>query len=161
MDAQPDWLNPEEYQLIIAPSLKVAAELAASRGDPKLYKDLPSMLSLMFLVNELTVLYKEQWAVLDAMSSPSSLEAAAQATCTMVLAENNIDQKDSVLLVDALNRAYLQVSQAQVNERSKADILKAWDAIKNNEPAQFLALLEQGAKRFVIELDGWEKSRNA
>ena len=48
-----DGLLPEEYQQIVAPAMKAAADLAAARGDPYLFNDLPSMLTLMVLVLEL------------------------------------------------------------------------------------------------------------
>jgi len=157
---QPDWLSPEEYQMIVAPSLKVSAELAASRGDPKLYQDLPSMLCLMYLVNSLKDYYIDEWAVMSAMSSEVSLQKAPEAACMMVLTEGNVEKSQLGKMVDALNRAYQQVGDANITSEADADIKTAWEAMKRNDNAQFLLVLEQAAKKFVAALIRWEKTRN-
>ena len=156
---QPDWLSPEEYQMIIGPSLKVAAELAASRGDPTLFKDLPSMLCLMYLVSNLKDYYVDEWAVLSAMSSEASLQKAAEAACMMVLTEGNVDKAELSSMISSLNRAYQQVVDAKIMVDADVDIKRAWEAIKVSQHEQFLALLEQAAKKFVMTLDSWEKTR--
>lgn len=156
---QLDWLSPEEYQMIIGPSLKVAAELAASRGDPTLFKDLPSMLCLMYLVGHLKDYYVDEWAVLSAMSSETSLQKAPEAACMMVLTEGNVDKAELSSVISALNRAYQQVVDAQIMTEADVDIKRAWEAMKVSEHEQFLALLEQAAKKFIMNLDSWEKSR--
>ncbi|MGB0237891.1 MAG: hypothetical protein ACPG4B_04230 [Cycloclasticus sp.] len=157
---QAEWLSPEEYQIIIGPSLKVAAELAASRGDPTLFKDLPSMLCLMYLVNNLKDYYVDEWAMLNAMSSEASLQKAAEAACMMVLTEGNVDKAGLASMVSSLNRAYQQVEEAKITKDADVDIKRAWEAIKVSQHEQFLALLEQAAKKFVIAFDGWEKTRH-
>jgi len=157
---QPDWLSPEEYQMIVAPSLKVSAELAASRGDPKLYQDLPSMLCLMYLVNSLKDYYIDEWAVMSAMSSEVSLQKAPEAACMMVLTEGNVEKSQLGKMVDALNRAYQQVGDANITSEADVDIKTAWEAMKRSDHAQFLVVLEQAAKKFVAALNSWEKTRN-
>ena len=156
---QPDCLSPEEYQMIIGPSLKVAAELAASRGDPTLFKDLPSMLCLMYLVSHLRDYYVDEWAVLNAMSSETSLQKAPEAACMMVLTEGNVAKAELNSMIHSLNRAYQLVSDAQIMKEAEVDMQRAWEALKVSQHEQFLALLEQAAKKFVIALDRWEKSR--
>lgn len=156
---QPDWLSPEEYQIIIGPSLKVAAELAASRGDPTLFKDLPSMLCLMYLVSHLRDYYVDEWAVLNAMSSETSLQKAPEAACMMVLTEGNVAKAELNSMIHSLNRAYQLVSDAQIMKEAEVDMQRAWEALKVSQHEQFLALLEQAAKKFVIALDRWEKLR--
>lgn len=159
-EISPDWLSPEEYQMIVAPSLKVAAELAASRGDPKLFQDMPSMLCLVYLVTRLKDYYTEEWAVMSAMSSENSLQKAPEAACMMVLAEGNVDKSQLALMIDALKRAYQQIIDAEVTNDADDDVKRAWAAVTRNEHEQFLALLEQAAKKFVIALTAWEKTRN-
>ncbi|MEW4981568.1 MAG: hypothetical protein AB1Y26_12130 [Cycloclasticus sp.] len=156
---QPDWLSPEEYQMIVAPSLKVAAELAASRGDPTLLQDLPSMLCLMHLVTSLRKYYVDEWAVLSAMSSEESLQRAPEAACMMVLTEGNVGKAEMSSMISSLNRAYQQILDAAIMADADADIKRAWEAMKLSEHEQFLALLEQAAKKFVIGIDAWEKGR--
>ncbi len=156
---QPEWLSPEEYQMIVGPSLKVTAELAASRGDPTLFKDLPCMLGLMHLVNQLKNYYIDEWAVLSGVSSETSLQKAPEAACMMVLTEGNVAKAELNMMISSLNRAYQQVLDAQIMEQADMDIKRAWEAIKTSQHEQFLALLEQAAKKFVIALDSWEKVR--
>ena len=40
-------LTPAEYQLLAAPALQVAAEMAAQRGDPHLYNDMADRKSVV------------------------------------------------------------------------------------------------------------------
>ena len=159
LNKQPDWLSPEEYQMIVAPSLKVSAELAASRGDPKLFKDLPSMLCLVHLVTSLKDLYQDEWGVMTTMSSETSLEQAPEAACMMVLTEGNVDKSQLGLMIDSLTAAYQQVMTAGITEECDVDIKRAWEAMKGGEYEQFLALLEQSAKTFVMVLETWERTR--
>lgn len=156
---QPDWLSPEEYQMIVAPSLKVAAELAASRGDPKLFKDLPSMLCLMYLVSHLKDYYVDEWALVSGMSSEESLHKAPEAACMMVLTEGNVGKSDVGSMIDALNRAYKQIASDNVFDAANVDLKRAWESMKKSEHEQFLAQLEQAAKKFVQSLIQWEKAR--
>ena len=157
---QPDWLSPEEYQMIVAPSLKVVAELAASRGDPKLFQDMACMLCLIHMVNELKRYYVDEWAVMSAMSTEASLQSAPEAACMMVLTEGNVDKAELGPMISSLNRAYKLVTEADISEACNTDIKRAWEAMKKNDYEQFMALLEQSAKKFVLALDGWEKARN-
>ena len=156
---EPNWLNPEEYQIIVAPSLKVAAELAASRGDPKLYQELPSMLCLIYLITRLRDLYIDQWGVLNTMSSDISLAEAPQAACAMVLAEANVEQSDAATLLHALARAYSQVIEADICHSADEVILQAWEAMKKGDNEQFIAQVEQAAKKFVAAVVQWEQVR--
>ena len=159
-NSQPDWLSPEEYQMIIAPSLKVAAELAASRGDPTLFKDMASMLCLIHMVSRLRDYYVDEWAVMSAMSSDTSLQKAPEAACMMVLTEGNVDKAEVVTMVSSLNRGYDMLIDAGITAACDVDIKRAWEAMKTNEAEQFMVLLEQSAKKFVMALDGWEKTRH-
>jgi len=157
---EPDWLSPEEYQMIVAPSLKVCAELAASRGDPTLLQDLPSMICLMHLVTRLRNYYVDEWAVVSTMSSEESLQQAPEAACMMVLTEGNVGKDELPSMIDSLNKAYLMVKSAEVDAVTDNDIQQAWACIKESKHEQFLALLEQAAKKFVIAIDGWERARH-
>lgn len=159
LNNEPNWLNPEEYQMIIAPSLKVSAELAASRGDPKLYKELASMLCLMHLATSLRELYVNEWGVMGAMSSEASLAEAPHAACAMVFAEGGVELDTAGTMLEALERAYQQVIEAGLARECDEYIQQAWAAMKEGENEQFLALIEQGAKTFAVTVDSWEKTR--
>jgi hypothetical protein len=157
---QPDWLSPEEYQMVVAPSLKVSAELAASRGDPKLFQDLPSMLCLMYLVTSLKNFYIDEWAVLSAMSSEESLGKSPEAACMMVFTEANVGKDELGPMMSSLSRAYTMVIEGGVNENADVDLSLAWECMKKSEHEQFFAHLEQAAKKFVIAIDAWERARH-
>ncbi|MBL4783734.1 MAG: hypothetical protein JKX92_15985 [Porticoccaceae bacterium] len=157
---QPEWLSPEEYQIIVGPSLKVSAELAASRGDPKLYQDLACMLCLMHLVSRLKDFYVDEWAVMSAMPNEELLQKAPGAVCIMVLMEGHPDKNQTGAMVESLTRAYQKVIDANIMADTDIEIQRAWQAIKESKHEQFLALLEQAAKKFVMVLDGWERTHN-
>ena len=146
--------------MIVAPSLKVSAELAASRGDPKLFQDLASMLCLIHLISSLKEFYIDEWAVMSAMSNEGSLRKAHEAACMMVLTEANVDKSELVGMMNSLNRAYHQVVEADITFESDLEIKRAWCAIKKNQCEQFLVVLEQAAKKFVQAFDSWEGKRN-
>jgi predicted transcriptional regulator len=78
----------------------------------------------------------------------------------MVLSEANVAKGELAAMMSSLNRAYQQVVDAAITLESDQDIKRAWDAIKKNQHEQFLVLLEQAAKKFVLALDGWERARN-
>jgi len=161
LDVEQDtsWLHPEEYQMIVAPSLKVAAELAATRGDPKLYQDMPSMLCLIHLVKTLADFYREEWAALESMSSEQSLTDAPMASCAMVLAEGGVDQSHAGNLLSALERAYQQIDEAGLTQAVNIEIHLAWRAMTESRFEQFMAMLEQAAKKLVGSIEAWEKTR--
>jgi len=94
------------------------------------------------------------------MSSEVSLQKAPEAACMMVLTEGNVEKSQMGKMVDALNRASQQVGDANITSEADADIKTAWEAMKRNDNAQFLLVLEQAAKKFVAALIRWEKTRN-
>lgn len=145
--------------MIVAPSLKVSAELAATRGDPRLFQDLPSMLCLMHLVSALSALYQDEWAVIESMSSEESLRDAPAAACAMVLAEGGLEQAQAAPILSALRAAYRQIEEAGLTQAVNIDIHLAWRAMTESRFEQFMALLEQAAKKLAGSIDAWEKSR--
>ncbi|ORU89639.1 MAG: hypothetical protein A6F71_01330 [Cycloclasticus sp. symbiont of Poecilosclerida sp. M] len=145
--------------MIVAPCLKVAAELAASRSDPKLFKDLPSMLCLMHLIESLGALHIKQKAQLNPMLNQAAISKAPKAACMMVLAEGGVDKEQSASLISSLALAYKKVLEAELTKACDDEIHKAWAALKDGSQEQFLALLEQAAKKFVVALDSWERTR--
>lgn len=145
--------------MIVAPSLKVAADLAATRGDPKLFQDLPSMLCLMHLVSTLSSLYQDEWAAMESMSTEDSLRDAPMAACAMVLAEGGVEQSQAGPILSALSKAYQQIDEAGLTQAVNIEIHLAWRAMTESRFEQFIALLEQAAKKLALSIDGWEKSR--
>lgn len=145
--------------MIVAPSLKVAAELAATRGDPKLFQDLPSMLCLMHMVSTLSAFYQDEWAVMESMSSEAALRDAPMAACAMVLAEGGLDQSQAGPILKALQAAYAQIDKAGLTQAVNIEIHLAWRAMTESRFEQFMALLEQAAKKLTVSIDSWEKSR--
>ncbi len=152
-------LKPEEYQAIIGPALHAAADTAAARGDPDLYNDIASMLTLMTLVRDLGDLYQHQWGALGQISSPALFAAAPQAACVIVLQEQELGDDAIVMMVEALNRAEQMVRDDNLLGQERVEVQKAWDAHleKNTELAH--AHLKQAAKLCVALIDKWEFSR--
>jgi hypothetical protein len=77
----------------------------------------------------------------------------------MVLTEGNVAKSELGSMISALNRAYQQVKAEDVCIAADVDLKSAWEAMKKGEHEQFLAQLEQAAKKFVQSLNRWEKVR--
>ena len=107
-ESVPGLLTPVEYQLLAAPALQAAAEVAAQRGDPHLYNDMASMLALLGTVTALTHAYLQQ--PLPADSSPHEvLEIAPLSVCALVFTESGLDAAEVEQCLRALSQAYLKL----------------------------------------------------
>ena len=154
-----DSLLPEEYQSVIAPALKAAADLAAARGDPYLFNDLPSMLSLMVMVRGLADRYQDQWGPLGQISPIEVFNQAPVAACVMVLNEYEVDEDSTVAMTAALKAAQDKLFEDKVFGAESAQIQKAWSAILDNKTELASAHLRQAATITAAAVDKWEASR--
>ena len=152
-------LLPEEYQSIVAPALKAAAELAAARGDPYLFNDLPSMLSLMVMVKGLADRYQDQWGALGQNSPLSVFKQAPIAACIMVLNEYEVDEDSINAMTSALKAALEKLTSDQVFGAESAQIQKAWNALLEKKSELAAAHLRQAATITAAAIDKWEESR--
>jgi hypothetical protein len=157
---QEDALSSTEYQMIVAPSLKVAAELAARRGDPTLQADLPAMLALIYLVTGLAGFYREEWADLSGGANKEALQAAPMAACVMVLKQAGLDEAASNQCQQALQGAYKLTIDAELGWTAKGHIETAWRHITNDKRDLALASLNSAAEQLVAAIEVWESSRS-
>ena len=157
--SQTDGLLPEEYQVVIAPAMQAAADLAAARGDPYLYNDLPCMLTLMVLVRDLADLYQDQWGALGQTSTSALFTAAPKAACVMVMTEYEIETSSIQSMIVALERAHEQLMRDNVFGPERVQIQKAWDARNANNMETANAFMRQAAAATASAIDSWEKNR--
>lgn len=153
-------LSPTEYQFIVAPSLKVAAELAAKRGDPTLHGDLSSMLALIFLINGLSRFYQDEWADLAGKSDEQALREAPMAACVMVLKQAGLEGQAIKQCLMALDGAYQQILEQKLGWTAESYIETAWRHITNEQRDLALAALASAAAQLVNAIDEWEGSRD-
>ncbi|RLA24161.1 MAG: hypothetical protein DRQ61_01745 [Gammaproteobacteria bacterium] len=158
---QENALNSTEYQMIVAPSLKVAAELAARRGDPTLQADLPVMLALIYLVTGLAGFYREEWADLSGGTNEKALKSAPMAACVMVLKQAGLDEVSTNQCQQALQGAYQQTLDAELGWTAEGHIETAWRHMTNDKRDLALASLNSAAEQLVAAIEIWESSRSA
>ena len=156
-----DGLLPEEYQQVVAPALKAAADLAAARGDPYLFNDLPSMLTLMVLVKGFADRYQDQWGALGQISAREVFHQAPQAACVMVLSEYEVDPMSVQQMIGALENAFETLHGDQVFGAESVQVQKAWDAQLQDKPDLCAAYLRQAATTAASAIDAWESKRHA
>ena len=156
-----DGLLPEEYQQVVAPALKAAADLAAARGDPYLFNDLPSMLALMILVKGLADRYQDQWGALGQTSAREVFEQAPEAACVMVLTEYEVEPSSVQHMLGALKNAFATLLADNVFGGESALVQKAWEAQLQDKPDLCAAYLRQAATTAAAAIDAWEQKRQA
>lgn len=151
-------LTPVEYQLLAAPALQAAAEVAAQRGDPHLYNDMPSMLALLGTVTALTHAYLE--LPLSAGASPREvLEAAPLAVCALVFTESGMEAPAVQQCLKALSSAYLQLLRQSVLGPQEALVEKAFSELMDGQRPAGLQSLRQGVMAMARAIDAWEAAR--
>ncbi len=149
-------LKPEEYQAVIGPALHAAAEVAAARGDPDLFNDLPSMLALMTLTHDLADLYQHHWGALGQLSPPDVFEAAPIAACVIVLQEQKLEHDSITTMTASLEKANVILREESLLGMERVEVQKAWDAFleKNTELAH--THMKQAARIVANIIDTWE-----
>lgn len=154
-----DGLLPEEYQVVVAPSMQAAAELAAARGDPYLFNDIACMLTLMVLVRDLADLYQDHWGALGQTSPAATFAAAPMAAVVMVLSEYDLDDDSVTSMSTALERAYTQLSAADVFGPERVQVQQAWNARLEDKIPSAAAYMRQAATQTANAIDAWEAAR--
>jgi len=150
-------LTPAEYQLLAAPALKVAVELAAQRGDPHLYNDMASMLALLGMVGALTHAYLEEDAP-NASPRPL-LEAAPLAVCALVFTESGLEASQVDDCLRALSAAYLQLLRQGALGPQDAYVDKAYGELQSGRRGAGLQSLKLAAQAMAKAVDVWEARR--
>ena len=151
-------LTPVEYQLLAAPALQAAAEVAAQRGDPHLYNDMASMLALLGGVTALTHAYLQQDLPVEA-SPRAELERAPLAVCALVFTESGLEAPEVEQCLRALSQAYLKLLKEGVLGPQEALIEKAYVELMAGERATALQSLRFGMLAMAKAVDAWEQGR--
>ncbi|HEX7965891.1 MAG TPA: hypothetical protein VF651_09255 [Gammaproteobacteria bacterium] len=153
-------LTPVEYQLLAAPALQAAAEVAAQRGDPYLYNDMASMLALLGGVTTLTHAYLQQDLPVEA-SPRAELERAPLAVCALVFTESGLEAPEVEQCLRALFQAYLKLLKEGVLGPQEALIEKAYVELMAGKRAAALQSLRFGMLAMAKAIDMWEAARAA
>lgn len=153
-----DSLPATEYHLIVSPALQVAAELAATRGDPDLYNDMASMLALMALVQGLADCYL-RGQTNNAGAIQMAVEAAPVGACVMVLNRGELTQEQVNECVWALNAATRQLLESGVVGPERKLVEKAWMKLAEDDREEAGEWLKRAAAGIVSAIDQWEQSR--
>ena len=151
-------LTPVEYQLLAAPALQAAAEVAAQRNDPHLYNDMASMLALLGTVTALTHAYLQQPLVAEA-SSREALEVAPLSICALVFTESGLEAPEVQQCLRALSQAYLQLLKEGVLGPQEGLVEKAFDQLMAGDRVSALQTLRQAAQAMTRAIDAWEAAR--
>lgn len=151
-------ITPVEYDLLAAPALQAAAEVAAQRGAPHLYNDMPCMLALLGTVTALTHAYLEQPLANEA-SPKASLESAPLAVCALVFTESGLEAPQVEECLRALSRGYLQLLKAGVLGPQEGLVEKGFDQLLAGQRPAALHSLHQGVQAMARAVDGWERGR--
>jgi len=151
-------LTPVEYQLLAAPALQAAAEMAAQRNDPHLYNDMASMMTLLGTVTALTHAYLQQPLPAEA-SSREVLEVAPLSICALVFTESGLEALEVQQCLRALSQAYLQLLKAGVLGPQEGLVEKAFDELMTGDRVSALQTLRQAAQAMTRAIDAWEAAR--
>ena len=154
-------LTPEEYQLLAAPALETAAQLAAQRGDPHLFNDMPTMLALLGMVSALTYAHLERVSSLPEASTRATLEAAPLAVCTLVFTRSGLTAGEVRQCIEALSAAFLQLLRQGVLGAQGAFVETAYEQLLAGDRPAALRSLRKAAQAIVGAVDAWEASQAA
>lgn len=145
-------LAPHDYNRLVAPALEVSAKLAASRGDPYLYNDMPCMLALMSLITGLVECYRT-----DGGAAPAdTLARTPLAACWMVLHESDLSEAQVNDCLRALEAAHEQLTAAGVIGPERERIASAWHDFEQGESKRASGQLRLAASQVAQAVDAWE-----
>lgn len=162
-----EWIAPEgmltseEYNLLAAVPLQAAAEVAAQRGDPQLFNDMPAMLALLAMVSSLSYAYLTRPTVFLRRSPDTALEAVPIAVCALVFSESNLEPQEVESCLSALAAAYLQLLREGILGPQDAYIEPAFDLLQAGERAMALQTLKRAVHAITHAIDAWEADRAA
>lgn len=157
-DASAGLITPTEYELLAAPALQAAAEVAAQRGDPHLYNDMPSMLALLGTVTALTHAYMQQ--DLPAGSSlRETLELAPLSICALVFTESGLEAPEVQACLRALSQAYLRLLKEGVLGPQEGLVERAFAELMAGDRVSAVQSLRQAAQAMSRAIDVWEVAR--
>jgi hypothetical protein len=152
-------LSETEYALLVAPPLKVVAQLAASRGHRQLFDDLPGMLTLMHLVRGLTEWYWVSPPSQQPRSPWSTLSLAPLGACQMALSLAEMDEETQRTCLHALQAGYELVSRAGALPAPTVLLESTWRALQAQESAAAEMALRDAGLLAMQAIEDWETQR--
>lgn len=150
-------LSPDEYRLLAGPALKAAAQVAAARGDPDLYRDMASMLALLAMVTVLIRCY--QAGVSDTTTHRNELELIPIAVCALVFTRSGLAPDEVRDCLAALPQAFQMLVEAGILTPQDDDVAEAYAALTAGEAERADRLLVQAANAMAGAVDRWEEQR--
>lgn len=150
-------LNPDEYRLLAGPALKAAAQVAAARGDPDLFRDMAGMLALLAMVTALTRCY--QAGVSDTPVYRKELELVPIAVCALVFTRSGLAPDEVRDCLVALPQAYRMLVDAGALGPQDDNMAQAFAALAAGDTERADRLLVQAASAMAGEVDRWEEQR--
>lgn len=162
MPPEPDdiaGLSPSEYHHVVGPALKIAAEVAATRGDPMLLNDMASMLALLHITS---VLGKCELSAPSGAPDASAREVIANAprgACVMVLREGQLEREAINDCLQALEQAHAMLEADGVFNDYDEPISRAWHHLNDGQNHTAEHVLKRTATNLVAAIDRWEAAR--
>ncbi len=152
----PESIDADTYYAVVGPALQAAAKIAAERGDLTLAADMPAMLALIEMVNQLSAQYHEQ--AVEYEDAEDWLHSAPAAACVMVMQEAKFEQAAIGQCLAALEAAYAQLAQHQVTAPAVELILRGGLQLQAGERKLAAFTLKQATRRVVSEIEIWRES---
>lgn len=153
-------LNPNEYNILIAPVMEVVTEIAAKRGDPQCFNDLPAMVALLSLTTTLANNYWNEWGELGEASGEEAIAAAPISACVMVLQNAKLQQQQINDMALGLANGYQQLLIDKVIGAEIEISEQAWRLISNQKIDEAKEQLKHAAMAVIIAVETWEERRS-
>lgn len=150
-------LSPDEYRLLAGPALKAAAQVAAARGDPGLFRDMACMLALLAMVTALTRCH--QAGMPDTTAYRRELELVPIAVCALVFTRSGLAPGEIKDCLAALPQALQMLVEAGTLTPQDASVADAYAALTAGETERAERLLVQAANAMADAVDRWEEQR--
>jgi len=150
----PAALDANVYHTIVGPALRVAAEVAAKRGDPTLHADMPAMLALIDIITHFAHLYRQTH--FDLGNDDSMLEGTPAAACVMVFREAEMDPYATRQCLGALEAAYKKLYEQDVISAARPFIAHAWEHLMDDQREPAHACLVMAANTIVTAIENWQ-----
>ncbi|HEU0196627.1 MAG TPA: hypothetical protein VFQ88_05335 [Nevskiaceae bacterium] len=164
MDTRSDDVLPSlptaQYKLLVAPALQIATKVAATRGDPLLCNDLPTMLALSVVVRALGECYLHEHADTDS-SVRAAIEGAPAAISAMVLEHAEMEPDAVGACLRALRAAGDQLVDADILDagREQKAAWEIWQQLTAGDRDAAIRKILVMTVRIVESIDAWERRR--
>ena len=148
-----EFLTPDEYLAVVAPVLEICTALAAERGDPLLYNDLPSMLAVTLLIDGMGELHRAASAPLGQVAEQGVYRELPFAVAVMVLLEGGVESPRLEQMETALRAIHARVASGPELEAPQLLVAPAWVAVLERRDADARAALRIAARRIIAVVE--------